>query len=156
MVKTKWGFETEKIIFMLVCSGSENIALKLTYWPLNGPWLALTAPQIPWDYKGCTNWIDLFKFLFIFIIFQHSWEVKIRKKGVYYNRPCQKVNFVWQISRLPKVAQKWFCIQNLRMWVLVFRRKKQFENPILGCQDICKINAAPFFLKHPVHKYIHT
>ena len=24
--------------------------------------------------------------------------------------------------------------------------KKTFENPMLGCRDICKINTAPFFL----------
>ena len=30
------------------------------------------------------------------------------------------------------------------------KEKKQFEIPILGRPDICKINTAPFFLKHPV------
>ena len=34
------------------------------------------------------------------------------------------------------------------VWISVFRRKKRFKNPILGCWDICKINSLPFFLKH--------
>ena len=37
------------------------------------------------------------------------------------------------------------------IWISVFRRKKRFENPILGCWDICEINTVPFFLKHPVY-----
>ena len=41
------------------------------------------------------------------------------------------------------------CIQNLRM-DLSINRKKQFENPKLGCRDICKINTASFFFRHPV------
>ena len=36
------------------------------------------------------------------------------------------------------------------VWILVFRRKKRFKNPIFCCRDICKINTAPLFLKHPV------
>ena len=36
------------------------------------------------------------------------------------------------------------------VWISVSRRKKPFKNPILGCRDICKINNAPFFFKHPV------
>ena len=36
------------------------------------------------------------------------------------------------------------------IWISVFRRKKAFENPILSCQQICKINTVPFFLKHLV------
>ena len=32
-----------------------------------------------------------------------------------------------------------------------FRRKKQFEIPILGCREICKINTVPFSFKHPVY-----
>jgi len=51
--------------------------------------------------------------------------------------------FVLLISWSPKIEQKWFCIQNLRM-DLSFQEKK--ANPMLGCQDICKINTAPFFL----------
>ena len=55
-----------------------------------------------------------------------------------------------QISQSPKIAQKWFCIQNLHMNLSFQEKKKQFENPILGCRDIRKINTAPFFFKHPV------
>ena len=32
------------------------------------------------------------------------------------------------------------------IWISVFSKKKQFENPMLGCQKICKINTVPFFL----------
>ena len=31
------------------------------------------------------------------------------------------------------------------IWISVFRRKKRFENPMLGCREICKINMGPFF-----------
>ena len=42
------------------------------------------------------------------------------------------------------------------IWISVFRRKKRFENPMLGCREICKINTSPFFLRHPVEKKIRT
>ena len=32
---------------------------------------------------------------------------------------------------------------------LSFQENKT-KNPMIGCRDICKINTAPFFLKHPV------
>ena len=54
-----------------------------------------------------------------------------------------------QISQPPKIAQKWFCTQNLRMDLSFQEEKKLFENPTLGCRDI-RQNPVSFFLGHPV------
>ena len=47
-----------------------------------------------------------------------------------YELIVPETHFVLQISRSPLLAQKWFCIQNLRM-DLSFQVKKLFENPML-------------------------
>ena len=116
-------------------------------WPLTGPWLALTAPKILWDDIGYPNWINTFQFMFIFIIFQNSWEMKIRKIWVYYNRLCQKLNFVSWLSQPHKFAQEGFCIQNLRMY-LSFRETKTIWKSDTWL-DMKQKNSL-IFLGHPV------
>ena len=56
----------------------------------------------------------------------------------------------FQISQLIHIAETIFCIQTLRMDLSFQEKKKQFKDPKFGCRDICKINTAPFFWKHPV------
>ena len=53
-------------------------------------------------------------------------------------------HFVLWIFRPPNIAQKWFCIQNLRM-DLSFQGKKRFENPIHGCWDMKQKPSLIFF-----------
>ena len=45
------------------------------------------------------------------------------------------IHFVLQISQPREIAQKWFCIQYVRM-DLSFQGNKRFENPIIGRRDI--------------------
>ena len=46
-----------------------------------------------------------------------------------------EIHFVSQISQARGIAQKWFCIQYVRM-DLSFQGNKRFENPIIGRRDI--------------------
>ena len=47
------------------------------------------------------------------------------------NLSVSETYFVSQISQPPKMVEKWFCIQNLRM-DLSFQGLKQFVNPFIG------------------------
>ena len=55
-----------------------------------------------------------------------------------------------QISQPSKIAEKWLSTQNLRT-DLSFQEKKQFENPVLGCQDI-KQKQSPIFFGTPCNE----
>ena len=110
---------------MLVCSDPDNTVGTPSSQtdPLNGPWMPLTAPKVPWYVINCPNWMKTVSFMFIFIMFQNSWRTKIRKIWVYYIQPRQKPHFISQISPSHKIEQKRFCMQNLRM-DLSFQEKK--------------------------------
>ena len=85
-----------------------------------------------------TDSIDV-KTVFILIVFK---IYRTSKSNILSFDHNQESYFVLQISQPPKVAQKWFCIQNLHMG-LSFQEKERFENPMLGCREICKINMGP-------------
>ena len=54
--------------------------------------------------------------------------------------------FVLQISQLPKVAQNWFCIQNLHMELSFQMKKKDFEIRSLVLEKLNKQTFERFFL----------
>ena len=78
-----------------------------------------------------TDCIDV-KTVFILIVFK---TYRTSKSNILSFDHNQESYFVLQISQPPKIAQKWFRIQNLHM-NLIFQEKKQFENPVLGCREI--------------------
>ena len=64
---------------------------------------------------------------------------------------CPFQNLILVCKHLsPLISHKNGSVFKIYIWISVFRRKKPFENPMLGCRDICKINTGPFFFKHPV------
>ena len=86
----------------------------------------LTSIQSVWvtHYETVRIWIDVFQNHFLF---------------------CKFLS--------PLISHRNGFVFEIFVWVSVFRRKKLFENPMLGCWEICKINTAPFFFKHPVSRW---
>ena len=117
--------------------------------PPTGPRRALIAPK--WRLVGLvtqTNWIDV-KTVYILVVFKIYRTSKSNNWSFNHNNLIKNpILFCKYLSPL-KSHRNGFVFK-IYIWISVFRRKKQFENPMLGCWDICKINTAPFFFKHPV------
>ena len=54
-------------------------------------------------------------------------EKSVTATSINLNLSTFEPHFVFQISLLPNIAQKWFCMQNLRM-DLSLKEEKQFGN----------------------------
>ena len=69
-------------------------------------------------------------------------------RSVLLKSPHQETHFVSHISQPPLNAQKWFCIQNVRM-DLSFQEKKDIKIGYLNAETLSK-NPVSFFLGYPV------
>ena len=116
--------------------------------PPTGPRQALIAPK--WRLVGLvtqTNWIDV-KTVFILVVFKKCMTSKSNNSSFdQYNLIKNPILFCKYLSPL-KSHRNGFVFK-IYIWTSVFRRKKQFENPILGCRNISQINIAPFFFETP-------
>ena len=113
--KTKCGSETYQFIFKLSHSGlkTAKFAPSSTNWLKTSPDSSQVAPS------GPSNPI----WLFYLDHFQNLWELFFKFLKFWSESIKQESHFVLQISRPPTIAQKWFCIKNLRM-ELSFQEKK--------------------------------
>ena len=79
------------------------------------------------------------------VFLDHPNEKSVTATSINLNLSTSEPHFVFQISLLSNIAQKWFCMQNVRR-DLCFQEKK---NPIIGSQNI-KQKRSLIFLGHPV------
>ena len=121
--KTKGGSEVDKLIFILTRNstcGSRLVSANHKR-PQTGPCFILSTPY--WSLLELFKFVNKFHIFFIFIALQNLQQLKILRIFGSITSTYHKSHFVLQISWLPKIVQKWFCIQNLRM-DLSFQEKK--------------------------------
>ena len=117
--------------------------------PKTGPRRALIAPKsLLVGQVTQSDWIDILT-IFILIIFKCLGNSKLNDLSFDQNHLIKNPILFCKYFG-PLILDRSGFVFKICVWISVFRRKKQFENPMLGCQEICKINTAPFFLKHPV------
>ena len=144
--KPKLDSETDTIILVMTWSGlsSAKLASRFPYWPLSGP-------DNPWE-TSLGNFGPLgasqsmarpvssqLGYLKAILVLWGTLQISLIK-----NLSISELHFVLQISTPSNSAQICFCIQNLHIWISVFR------NPFLGSQDIKQIQK-PHFFRHPVY-----
>ena len=133
--KTKPGSRIEKYIFILTWGGPHRTRVPLRWpdWLLTAPvipWEALRGPQLPqlvaqgvsWPHRGQSGHLNATLML---------WGPPQASVNMYLN--ISEPGFNLQISQPPKIAQNWFCIQNLHMDPS-FQGKKQFVNSLHNWQ----------------------
>ena len=123
--KTKRGSEIDKYIFILTWSGPHNtkVALRCPEWLLTGlviPLEAFRGPKLPQlVFQGVSRPLrGQSQHLKATLV---QWGPLQVSMNMYFSEP--ESHFVFQISRPSKIAQNWFCIQNLHM-DLSFQKKE--------------------------------
>ena len=112
-------------------------------WPQTGPDSSQVVPSYTNLLNRCQN------SFFILVVFKIYRTSKSNNLSFDHNNLIKNSILFCKFLSPLKSHRNGFVFK-IYLWISVFRRKKQFENPILGCWDICKINTAPFFVKHPV------
>ena len=93
------------------------------------------------------------KLFFIVIVFKIYRTFKSKNLSFDHNYLIKNLLLFCKFLSPLKLHRNGFVLK-ICVWISVFRRKNRFENPILGCRNICKINTAPIFLKDPVVNYL--
>ena len=68
-----------------------------------------------------------------------------------YAMICFRTLFCFVFILVPQDRREMFLYSKFTYGFQFSGEKKRFENPMIVCRDICKINTAPFFLKYPVY-----
>ena len=100
--------------------------------PPTGPTGALIAPK--WLLVGLVaqkDWIDVIT-VSILIVFKKCGSSKLDNFSFYQNRVIKNPILFYQYLSLQKSHRNGYVLK-IYVWISVFRRKKLFDNPVLGC-----------------------
>ena len=101
---------------------------KKTVWNLFSQFRLLVPLRAKWELSGLV-WGQLGYLGPSYGVFRSLWG------SMNMNWCVSGLHFVSLSCPPPNIAQKWFCIQTLRM-DLSFQEKKLIDNLIIGCRDI--------------------
>ena len=103
--------------------------------PQTGPRWALIAPKLLLlGLVTQTDWIDVITITFL-IIFKICGSSRLNNLSFYQNHRI-KNPILFREFLGPLWSYKNGSVFKMTVWISVFRRKKRFENPIIGCRDI--------------------
>ena len=136
------------------------MVLTVPEWPWDAPtdcWLARSYPERPQGAQSCPNW-SLTGYLDqagasrgILKPIWHCWD-HFRSLPIWL---CPFQNPILVCKYLsPLISHRNGSVFKIYIWILVFRRKKQFRNLFLGSRNIKQIQKV-YFLRHPVVSRTH-
>ena len=105
------------------CLGPGHVGL------LNSQGLFMTRSSV--ELVTQTDWIDVIT-VFILIVFKKCGSSKLDNFSFYQNRVIKNPILFYQYLSLQKLHRNGYVLK-IYVWISVFRRKKLFDNPVLGC-----------------------
>ena len=148
---TKYGSEVDKFIIIFIYSVSYGLRVAPSY-----PKRPQLGPDWSWE-PLIDHWrpkllelVNKFHIFFILIALQNMQWLKILRKFGFITSTFRKspILFCTYLSYLKSYRN--VSVFKICVWILVFRRKKQFVDPLHSLQVTRYKIIQAFFLKHPV------